>query len=114
MFVYCHTNKLWCLVRGNNKAFYVTIGEDNFIIDLIEIIKKKRKPHFDEFAPDELILWWFNIDRKQIKELDIDDVLTDENKLEDLADTVGATFVPLKESTLELLLEFLLPLVSES
>jgi hypothetical protein len=47
---------LWCLVRGNNKAFYVTIGEDNFIIDLIEIIKKKRKPHFDEFAPDELIL----------------------------------------------------------
>ena len=61
--------RLWCLARGSNSTFYVTIGSDDFIIDLKKIIKEERRPRFHDFAPDELILWRVNIDQSNRRTL---------------------------------------------
>src|SRR5437868_1519088 len=85
------TIKLWCLVRGSS-PFKVVIGQDNDIDDLKKIIKEERKPRFNDFAPDELILWTVDIDQSQIEEIDIDDMLTGERKLKNSALPVGEVF----------------------
>src|SRR4051794_36959246 len=66
LFVHCHTNKmsavtisgmpirLWCLVRGSSSAFYVTIGRDNFIIDLKKLIKAEIP---NDVKAIQLTLW---------------------------------------------------------
>ena len=49
--------RLWCLVLGSSSAFYVTIGRDNFIIDLKEAIKNKKQNVFASVDVDQLVLW---------------------------------------------------------
>ena len=81
---------LWCIARGSTTAFKVTAGTDNDLSDLRELIKEKRKPRFDEFAPDDLILWHVNVGQNAINT--INDMLNDNNKLLISGDTVGVTF----------------------
>ncbi|CAG8592638.1 24320_t:CDS:2 [Cetraspora pellucida] len=47
---------LWCWVRGSTSIFDITVGRDNRVSKLKEVIKEKRKPRFDGFASDELKL----------------------------------------------------------
>jgi hypothetical protein len=47
---------LRCFVRKSNLIFSIKIGRDNNVSELKEIIKMKKKPHFDLFAFDELKL----------------------------------------------------------
>ena len=83
--------RLWCLVRGSSSAFYVTIGRDNFIIDLKEVIKSKKQNEFANVDVDQLVLWRVNIDQSQIKTTSIDDILNEEDELENSGLTVRET-----------------------
>ncbi|CAG8549826.1 27668_t:CDS:2 [Gigaspora margarita] len=47
---------LWCLVRGSTAIFDITIGRDNHVSELKEVIKKVEEPVFDSFDPDQLKL----------------------------------------------------------
>ncbi|RIA93864.1 hypothetical protein C1645_818835 [Glomus cerebriforme] len=83
---------LWCIVRKNRSIFKITIGSGNDLDDLRKVIKKERKPHFDNFASDELTIWRTNVASNVLrnKETAIEPYLNE--KLEDPADTVGNTF----------------------
>ncbi|UZO20392.1 uncharacterized protein OCT59_012816 [Rhizophagus irregularis] len=82
---------LWCIVRENRSIFKITIGSGNDLDDLRKVIKE-RKPRFNDFAPDELVLWRVNVASNILrnKETAIEPYLNE--KLEDPADTVGNTF----------------------
>uniref|UniRef100_U9SPX9 Crinkler effector protein N-terminal domain-containing protein n=1 Tax=Rhizophagus irregularis (strain DAOM 181602 / DAOM 197198 / MUCL 43194) TaxID=747089 RepID=U9SPX9_RHIID len=82
---------LWCIVRENRSIFKITIGLGNDLDDLKKVIKE-RKPRFNDFAPDELVLWRVNVASNILrnKETAIEPYLNE--KLEDPADTVGNTF----------------------
>ncbi|CAB4383927.1 unnamed protein product [Rhizophagus irregularis] len=60
--------------------------------EIMFFIKEKRKPRFNDFASDELILWRVNVASNTLrnKETAIEPYLNE--KLEDPADTVGNTF----------------------
>ena len=83
---------LWCIVRENRSIFKITIGSGNDLDDLRKVIKEERKPRFNDFAPDELVLWRVNVASNILrnKETAIEPYLNE--KLEDPADTVGNTF----------------------
>ncbi|PKK56738.1 hypothetical protein RhiirC2_858490, partial [Rhizophagus irregularis] len=65
---------LWCIIRENRSIFKITIELGNDFDDLRKVIKEERKPRFNDFAPDELVLWKVNV------------------ALKEPADTVGNTF----------------------
>src|SRR3954447_14058575 len=79
-------------LRENRSIFKITIGTGNDLLDLRKDIKEERKPRFNDFAPDELILWRTNVASNVLrnKETAIEPYLNE--KLEDPADTVGNTF----------------------
>ncbi|PKY41195.1 hypothetical protein RhiirA4_441148 [Rhizophagus irregularis] len=83
---------LWCIVRENRSIFKITIRLGNDLDDLRKVIKEERKPRFNDFAPDELILWRVDVpsDILRNKETAIEPYLNE--KLEDPAVTVGNTF----------------------
>ncbi|CAG8772551.1 2763_t:CDS:1, partial [Funneliformis caledonium] len=83
---------LWCIVRENRSIFKITIGSGNDLDDLRKVIKEERKPRFNDFAPDELVLWRVNVASSILrnKENAIEPYLNE--KLEEPADTVGNTF----------------------
>ncbi|CAG8568633.1 6572_t:CDS:2 [Funneliformis mosseae] len=83
---------LWCIIRENRSIFKITIGTGNDLIDLRKVIKEERKPRFDDFAPDELILWRTNVASNVLrnKETAIEPYLNE--KLKDPANTVENTF----------------------
>jgi hypothetical protein len=86
--------RIWCLVRGDNKTFYVNIGTNNFIIDLKELIKEKKKSVFSNVDADDITLWSVSIDQSELNSegFSIEGRFTNNNKLRASADTVGATF----------------------
>jgi hypothetical protein len=50
---------LLCYVRGDDykNAFRVTIGMEEWVADLKEAIKEKKRPYFDHIPADSLVLW---------------------------------------------------------
>ena len=94
--------RLWCLIRGSSSAFYVTIGRDNFVIDLKKLIK-------DEIPNDvkaiQLSLWRVNIDQSQIKTTPIDDMLSNENELEVSGLTVGEAFQNIEGNSVRVIVD---------
>ena len=89
--------RLWCLVLGNNNPFKVTIGQDNDIDDLKEVIKEKIP---NDVKATQLILWSVNIDQSQLnnKDFSIEEILTDKNKLIVSAGLVKVNFSNVEET----------------
>ncbi|RGB26822.1 hypothetical protein C1646_769922 [Rhizophagus diaphanus] len=86
------TGALWCIIRENRSIFKITIGADNDLIDLRNVIKNVKPNYFANVDADELILWRTNVASNILrnKETAIEPYLNE--KLEDPADTVGNTF----------------------
>ncbi len=101
--------RLWCLVRGSSSAFYVTIGRDNFIIDLKKLIKAEIP---NDIKAIQLTPWRVNIDQSQIKTISIDDMLRDENILEISGLKVGEAFQNTEENSIRVIVE--VPVADES
>ncbi|KAF0551115.1 proteinkinasesubdomain-containingproteinpkl/ ccin9 [Gigaspora margarita] len=85
---------LWCLDKECMKDFEINIGTDNYLYDLRKLIKEKTRPRFDNFDLCQLILWHVNVDFREIS--NINDILSDENKLINLINKVEKTFSNIK------------------
>jgi hypothetical protein len=75
---------LRCLVRESNLIFSIKIGRNNYVSEFKEIIKMKKKPHFDLFAFDELKLLKLKnpVDYKHISDIQ-NFILQDDEKEND-------------------------------
>ncbi|CAG8766092.1 12788_t:CDS:2, partial [Gigaspora margarita] len=76
------------------KDFEINIGTDNNLYELKKLIKEKTRPRFDNFDSCQLILWHVNVDFREIS--NINDILSDENKLINLINKVEKTFSNIK------------------
>ncbi|PKY47258.1 hypothetical protein RhiirA4_462388 [Rhizophagus irregularis] len=99
--------RLWCLVRGSGSenVFYVTIDKGNFIIDLKDAIKGKKRNEFSNVDANRLILWRVNIDQTQIMFAHIDDMLNDKNKLVIPGLTIEEAFGDIKGVNVRVIVE---------
>ena len=83
--------KLWCFVPGSKDSFCVAIDRGNFIFDLKEAIKEKKRNDFSNVDANRLVLWQVDIIQEQVMTAHIDGMLKDENKLKNSA-TIEGTF----------------------
>src|SRR5688572_30253223 len=78
--------KLWCINRNDKCIFKVTVGVENDIYDLKEIIAEKEK--ISNIKATRLVLWRTNLENN--RSISLDESLDDELKNE--TEKVGNVF----------------------